>query len=169
MKGWLDLFSDFDIPTVVASLALVVSLIVMFFTARQVSLLVRQLRLDSLIKISDANREIISLGFDKPELWKTLYDSTDIADAKSAEERKRYLQLWFNHMHVIWKARNLGLLDRHEWSACKADMSDFLQIRSLKTHWEEVRNCYPKPFQKFLDSCLLKEREQDAVRIEINK
>src|SRR5580698_360527 len=114
---WTHIFSYTDIPTLIAGLALAVSLFLLLITARQVSLLNRQLRLDSLIKISDANREIISLGFDRPALWKTLYDSTDIADQKSAEERKRYLQLWFNHMHVIWKAYDLKLLDKHEWRA----------------------------------------------------
>ena len=154
MKDWSQVFTEADIPTIIAALALAVSLIVMFFNARQLSLLMRQLRLDSLIKISDGNREIISLGFEKPELWKILYDSTEIPDAKNAEERKRYLQLWFNHMHVIWKAHELGLLDRHEWTACSIDIEDFLSIRSLRVHWQEVRSFYPEPFQKFMDNTI---------------
>ena len=157
MNYWLNLISDSDISTVIAGLALTVSLFVMFLVARQVSLLNRQLRLDSLIKISEGNREIISIGFEKPELWKVLYDSSEIHDSKSAEERKRYLQLWFNHIHIIWKAHDLKLLDRHEWNACQADIADFLRIRSLRTHWSEVRNCYPEPFQIFLDSQIKKE------------
>lgn len=151
MNDWLNLLSD-NMPVVISGFALFVSLVGMFFVTRQVSLLNRQLRLDSSIKISDANREIVSLGFGKSELWKVLYDSTEIHDPKSAEERKRYLQLWFNHMHIIWKAHDLKLLDRHEWIACKADIIDFLRVKTLKTHWVEVRNFYPKPFQKFVDS-----------------
>src|SRR6185503_5293421 len=137
---WTKYFGDFDTPTLIAGLALFVSLFVMFITARQVSLLSRQLRLDSLIKISDANREIVSLGFEKPSLWKVLYDTNELHDPKSAEERKRYLQLWFNHIHVIWKSYHLDLLDRYEWEACRADIAGALKIRSLQTHWTEVRN-----------------------------
>ncbi len=154
MKDFLDLFIGVNFSTYFAALALIVSLFLMFLTARQVSLLSRQLRLDSQIKISDANRQIISLGFDKPELWKIVDDSREILDAKKAEQRKRYLQLWFNHIQIVWKANDLGLFDQDEWRASRADIADFLTIRALRTHWSEVKRFYSKPFQKFIDSII---------------
>ncbi len=163
MKDMLTWLSTVNSSTMIAVLALVVSLIVMFFNSRQLSLLVRQLRLDSLIKISDCNRQLVSLGFAKPELWKALNESTDLLDGKTAEDRRRYLQLWFNHMHVIWKAHRLGLLDRDEWNACRVDLIDSLRIRYLRTHWSEVKEYYPKAFQCFVDD-RIKEGDETPQR-----
>lgn len=143
-----------DTATIIAILALLISVVVTLFTERQVSLLNRQLRLDSLIKISDSNREIISIGFERPELWKVFYDSSKNDNGHQTEEIKRYLQLWFNHMHIIWKAWSLGLLDKHEWAACRTDMLEFLAVDSLRQHWTDSSRFYPQPFQSFIDSLI---------------
>ena len=78
--------------------------------------------------------------------------STEILSSNEAEERKRYFQLWLNHMQVMWKAFHLGLLDWREWKACREDIQDFLQLRPLQDHWNEVRNFYPEGFQTLLVS-----------------
>lgn len=152
---------ELDSASLIAGLAIVISLFVMFLNGRQVSLLNRQLQLDSLIKISDANREIISLGFEKPGLWSIIDDSAGILDSKGAEQRKKYLQLWFNQMHIIWKAWRLDLLDQDEWIACRADIVDSLQLRALRSHWSEVEEYYPRGFRKFLNSIIVDVEQTD--------
>jgi hypothetical protein len=130
-------------------LPIVVSCVAIVVTLTQVSLLRRQLRLDALIKIIQSNRELLRLGFDKPSLWEYFqHDRDGVTDKASQEERRRYFQLWLNHMHVIWKAHKTGLYDHPEWQCAKDDMAQFFRVDSFKRHWEAVERYYPKAFRR---------------------
>lgn len=130
------------VPVIISCVAIILTLI-------QIMLLRRQLRLDALIKVVQSNRELLAMGFDKPSLWEFFkQDWETVTDKSSQEQRRRYFQLWLNHMHIIWKAHKLGLYDRNEWRATRDDMIDFFRLEPFQQHWEEVQRYYPKPFRR---------------------
>ena len=134
----------------------------------QLRLLRRQLKLDALIKIMDSNREIVALGFEYPALWSALEDNTATVFAEEAQARRRYLQLWINHMQVMWGAWRLGLISGREWEAYRSDIAEFLRVEALREHWTRVARFYPKGFQRLvakLSPGVAREERQDRGRV----
>lgn len=130
-------------------LPIVISCIAITLTLIQLSLLRRQLHLDALIKIVQSNRELMTMGFEKPALWEFFKGKWEtVTDEAAKEQRRRYFQLWLNHMHVIWKAREVGLYDMHEWNCTRDDMADFFRLEPFRAHWHEVQRFYPEPFRR---------------------
>ena len=141
--GWAEL----------ANLAgLFVALVGISFTGVQLVLLRRQLRLDALIQIMDSNREIVAFGIEHPVVWSAI----DEPSARGADARlqRHYLQLWVNHMLIMWMAWRLRLVSRGEWEAYGADMADFLRNPSLQAHWAAVARFYPDRFRRLITAML---------------
>jgi hypothetical protein len=123
-------------------------------TLTQLVLLRRQLKLDALIKITDSNRAIVALGIDHPLVWPTS-EGAPLAGTRGAgcvefELRRRYLQLWINHMQLMWGAWRLGVISREEWNAYRLDMADLLRLPASRDHWDRVARFYPKGFRRFV-------------------
>ncbi|MBI5385580.1 MAG: hypothetical protein HZA90_12950 [Verrucomicrobia bacterium] len=118
-------------------------------TLLQLRLLRRQLKLDALIRIMDSNRAIVTLEFEHPAVWSALQSSAALL-AEEVQVRRRYLQLWTNHMQMIWAAWNLGLVSGREWEAYRRDMADFLRIPAWQEHWAKVGQFYPKGFRRLV-------------------
>lgn len=129
---------------------LVVALGSILLTLLQVRLLRRQLKLDALIKIMDSNREIVSLGFEHPVLWSAVDENSATVLAGEAQIHRRYLQLWINHVQVVWEARRLGLVSRREWEAYRLDILELLRVQALREHWDKVAQFYPAGFQRLV-------------------
>jgi hypothetical protein len=117
-------------------------------TLAQLRLFRRQLQLDALIKIMESNREIVALGFAHPLVWAALESGTVLAE--EARARRRYLQLWTNHMQIMWAAWQLGLVSGREWQAYRLDLGEFLRSPALQEHWAAVARFYPKGFQRLV-------------------
>ena len=120
------------------------------FTLGQLVLLRRQLKLDALIRIMDSNRAIVALGFEHPAVWEAVEGREEPCADPEVPVQRRYLQLWMNHMQVMWMAWRLGLVAEHEWAAYRLDMTDFLRAPSLQTHWAKVARFYPDGFQRLI-------------------
>ena len=116
----------------------------------QLHLFRRQLKLEALIQIMDSNRAIVSLGFEHPELWRALDLQEGAILAGEAMAQRRYLQLWTNHMQVMWAAWRLGLVSGSEWQAYRLDMAEGLKSPALRAHWASVARYYPGEFQKLV-------------------
>jgi len=116
-------------------------------TLVQLRLFRRQLKLDALIKIMDSNREIVTLGFASPTVWSLIEGESTTITAQEALARRRYLQLWTNHMQIMWAAWQLGLVSGREWHAYRQDLVEFLRTPVLQQHWASVARFYPKGFQ----------------------
>lgn len=119
-------------------------------TLAQLGLFRRQLKLDALIKIMDSNREIVTLGFEHPRLWAAMVGEGGSPSPEEAPTRRRYLQLWTNHMQVMWSAWRLGLVSGDEWEAYRQDLSEFLHSPALQGHWASVARFYPEGFQRLV-------------------
>ena len=120
-------------------------------TLAQLHFFRRQLQLEALIQIMDSNREIVSLGFDHPAVWHALSAEDGVVLAEEALARRRYLQLWTNHMQVIWAAWRLGLVSGSEWQAYRLDLAEFLRSPVLQAHWASVARYYPREFQRLVN------------------
>ena len=109
-------------PEVTNAGLLLVASVGILMTLTQLVLLRRQLKLDALIKITDSNRAIVAMGIAHPQFLPTWGSSTSAGgpgEAGSGETdlRRRYLQLWINHMQLMWGAWRLGVISREEWNA----------------------------------------------------
>ena len=129
---------------------LLVATVGILITLAQLVLLRRQLRLDTLIKIIDSNRAIVSVGIDHPDLWPTIEGNHQDSPSARAEVRRHYLQLWINHMQLLWGAWRLGVVSREEWNAYRFDMADLLQLPASREHWDRVARFYPRNFRRFI-------------------
>jgi hypothetical protein len=123
-------------------------------TLGQMRLVHRQLKLDALIRIMDSNRAIIALGFENPGLWGAMEGKPQTAPAEGSLAQRRYLQLWTNHMQVMWAAQELGLVSDPEWQAYCEDFSEFLRGEALQRHWGHVARFYPEGFRSLVDRLL---------------
>ncbi len=119
-------------------------------TLAQLRLFRRQLKLDALIRIMDSNREIVTLGFEHPPVWSLIEGESGTVTAQEALARRRYLQLWTNHMQLMWAARQLGLVSEGEWHAYRQNLGEFLRSPALRKHWASVARFYPKGFQRLV-------------------
>ena len=119
-------------------------------TLSQLRLFRRQLKLDALIRIMESNRKIVTLGFEYPPVWSLIEGESATITAQEALTRRRYLQLWTNHMQIMWAARQLGLVSEGEWQAYRQDLGEFLRSPALREHWASVARFYPKGFQRLV-------------------
>ncbi len=127
-------------------LALVVAGGSLLYTIRQVGLLKRQLQVDIRSRIAAVNRELLSLAFQDEELFR-LFENQPL---NNKSKQRHYIQMWLNHIFLMWDARQQQLLLESEWYADTKDISDFLSIETVGKHWEEVRSFYPPDFVAFV-------------------
>ncbi len=91
-----------SLTDIVAVFGFLVALVGLGTNTFQVRLLVRQIRLDALIRIADSSRRFAAIAIERPELWEAM----QIAEPRSGHEgfrRDRFIQLWLNHVVVVWK------------------------------------------------------------------
>ncbi len=142
-------FLDLKPELVVAYTGQTITFCTVLFLYVQVRLFSRQLKLESLIRLKENNREILALGFDHPELFNVL-NGKDV----EPEMEKRYLQLWLNQMDIVWHAQHTGLLFRQDAEALRKDTADFFMLPSMQKHWILVRGYYPSGFQVYIDGII---------------
>lgn len=145
--AWL---ADWELGELATVGAFVAALAGIGLTLVQLHFFRRQLKLEALIQIMDSNREIVSLGFEHPAVWRALEAEDGTVLAEEALARRRYLQLWTNHMQVIWAAWRLGLVSGSEWQAYRLDLAEFLRSPVLQAHWASVARYYPREFQRLV-------------------
>lgn len=69
----------------------------------------------------------------------------------SAEEqkRRRYRQLWFNHIEMFF--RNRHLFDAAHWTGTLNDIRGFMNMPTMRKHWESHGHYYADDFRRFMD------------------
>jgi hypothetical protein len=141
--------SPLSLTDIVAVFGFLVALVGLGTNTFQVRLLVRQIRLDSLIRIADSSRRFAAIAIERPELWEAM----QIAEPRSGHEgfrRDRFIQLWLNHVVVVWKCWRSGMLDAGDWEACCRDIEAILSLPAVQEEWLRVRDYYPRAFQQEL-------------------
>lgn len=136
--------NEFDyLPAV----AFVLSFISISLVLMQLHDLMAQRKIDSQIRIDDINRQLITLGFSHPELFKVLHGE----EADPIVER-HYLQLWFNQFYLIHSYQSRGLFPSDRRESLERDIRDFFMQDNMLRHWRHYRNYYPSSFQTFMDT-----------------
>ena len=115
----------------------------------QVRLLVRQLRLDAIMRLTESSRRFAAIAIERPELWESIQVAEPCCKHESFR-RDRYIQLWLNHVVVVWKCWHNGMLEAGDWEACCRDIESFLCLPAVQEEWLRVRDFYPRGFQREL-------------------
>jgi hypothetical protein len=108
-----------------------------------------QTKLGSQIRIYDINRELISLGFSKPELFSILKD----ADVDPTIER-RYLQLRLNQLCLVYSFKRSGTFAKEDQEGFETDLRDMMKMKNMRRHWGEFEKYYPASFRRFVNDLL---------------
>jgi hypothetical protein len=141
---------------IVAIVSAVIALFAAVISFASVRLFVRQLRegdkdrkLGSQIRLYDINREILSLGFDHPELFGMLTAKPD----ENPKER-RYLQLWLNQLALVHSMKLQGAFEPDVQESFETDFRDVMAMPNMQRHWHEFRKYYPASFQEYVNHTL---------------
>lgn len=132
------------VATVSVSLSFLSLMLVVF----QLQELTEQRKLESLMRLYDINRQLLTLGFSQPELFDILHDRPG---ADPMLER-HYLQLWLNQVVLIFYIQKRGFFAPDLRVSWEADARDLLKQANLQRHWRLCRQFYPTSFQTYVDS-----------------
>ena len=110
----------------------------------------KQRELDSLVRLYDINRQLITLGFSNRELFSILADADD---ADRTLER-RYLQLWLNQFSLIYACMSYSVFQRELEDSLLRDVAEFMTMENMRRHWRHHGSFYPVSFQRFIDGIL---------------
>jgi hypothetical protein len=136
-----------SLPDIVAVFGFLVALAGLGMNTFQVWMLVRQLRLDASIRLTDSNRRVVSVAIERPELW----ESMQVAEPTSRHDafrRDRLIQLWLNHTLLVWRCRQYGMLETGDWDACCRDTQVLMELPAVQEEWLRARDFYPRDFQR---------------------
>jgi hypothetical protein len=127
----------------------------------------RQTKLESQIRLYDINRELIAMGFSKPELFEVLKDAKEV----DPTTEQHYLQLWLNHLCLVDSFKRSGVFQKDVQESFEADLRDMMTMKNLRRHWRKVAKFYPASFQESINNILHKaghkspdEKAEEAMR-----
>ena len=143
------------VPLASASISFV-GLLLVFVQLRRGS---KQREAQSLVQILDINRQLLTLGFSHPDLFKVLHDEPGV----DAQREEHYMQLWFNQLSLAHFFLKQAALDPEFKECLLADFGYILEGANFRRHWKERRIYYPASFQKVIDD-LVKEKELPIAR-----
>jgi hypothetical protein len=148
LESYVGLFSA------VISLA---GLLLVFWQLRQNA---KQRESESLVKLYDINRQLLTLGFSHRELFEVLEDKP-IADVLA---QKRYLQLWLNQLSLSHSFLRRSVVQPELQDELHRNLVDFLGMKLMQKHWEEYGSFYPDSFQQRVNEILKKKEPPRAAR-----
>lgn len=106
----------------------------------------------SINKIYDINRELIKIGFEEPVLFSVLRE--EAVDDIEAERKTKYIQLWINHLSVIWESYDNGFIREEQWISIKRDIIYTMALDSMQEHWRNVKAVYPDGFTQLIEQSI---------------
>ena len=127
-----------------------ISFIGLLFVAVQIRDSTRQRKSDSLVKILDTNRELIVLGFSHPPLFEILANGKDTNPIWT----QRYLQLWLNQFSLVHSYLEHSMLGTEVRDNFRRDISEFMAMANMQTHWRRFGHLYPASFQAYINEIL---------------
>ena len=110
----------------------------------------RQRQLESQIQLYDINRELISMGFSHPQLFRILED----AEGVNPTLERRYLQLWLNQLALIQSFQASGGFRKDVEASFDADLRDMVMMSNMRRQWERFGKYYPASFQRMVNDIL---------------
>ena len=137
-----------------------ISAVIAFFGLLLVALQIRgntkQEQLQSMVKIYDINRKLVTLGFSHPELFDVLEDKP--ADAAKA---RRFLQLWLNLFLLAHSYLKESVFQGELKDTLVRDLSAMMGLKNMRRHWSQNRTFYPQSFQRFVEEIIQKQDRKE--------
>ena len=146
MVSWLSWTGSMTLSDGVALAGFLIALIGLGINAFQVRLLIRQLRLDAMLRVAESSRRFASVGIERPELWEAV-GSKELKSGSDLVLRCRFIQLWLNHVVIVWKCWRTGMMDSSDWETCCRDIESILSLPAVRVEWFRVQGFYPLRFQ----------------------
>jgi hypothetical protein len=137
----------------IALFSATVSFVALIFVGVQIRAATRQRTSDSLVKILDVNRELITLGFSHPELFEILTGDKNPNPVKT----QRYLQLWLNQFSLVFSYLQHSVLRGEAKDNLERDLSEFMTMPNMRKHWQKFGRLYPASFQSYINEILKKD------------
>lgn len=134
----------------VAVFSALLSLIGLLAVAVQMRSATTQRRLETLHRMTDNNRELLSLAFAHPQLLEVLVDAT----IANPEWERRYLQMWLNQFSLIHSHLKHGGFDAEFLDSLERDIADFMGMKNMQRHWNAHGDFYPPSFQDLVNAIL---------------
>jgi hypothetical protein len=137
----------FELKVTLDNLLLFVSVLIVAWQVREAT---KQSKLDSQIRLQDVNRELISLGFSKPELFEVLKDGKNVDPTAELY----YLQLWLNQFCMFDALSKSGNLKADVRESLEIDFRDMMGMENVRRHWKKFGKFYPASFQELVHDIL---------------
>jgi hypothetical protein len=137
----------------IALFSATVSFIALIFVGVQIRAATRQRTSDSLVKILDTNRELITLGFSHPQLFEILTGDKNPNHVFT----QRYLQLWLNQFSLVYFYLQNSVLQGEAKDNLERDLSEFMTMPNMRKHWQKFGKLYPASFQTYINEILRKD------------
>ena len=122
----------------------------LIFVAWQIREATKQSKLESQIRLQDVNRELISLGFSKPELFEVLKDGKNV----DPNAELYYLQLWLNQFCMFDALSKSGNLKPDVRESLEIDFRDMMGMENMRRYWKKFGKFYPASFQELVNNIL---------------
>jgi hypothetical protein len=146
-----------SLDTIFTVAGLVLSFIGLRFVAiqirganRQQEVANHERKIESQIRMHEINRELISMGFDKPELFEVLNDTGKV----DHEVERRYLQLWLNQLSMFYSLKTAGDMQKDFAESCDRDLRNMFKKANMRRHWKDVEAYYPVSFQNAVNAII---------------
>jgi len=137
----------FELKVTLDNLLLFVSVLIVAWQMRDAT---KQSKLESQIRLYDINRDLISLGFSKPELFEILKDEKGI----DATLQRRYLQVWLNQLCLVDAFKRNGEFTKDVEESFETDIRDMMLLENMRHHWQAYGKYYPASFQESVNDIL---------------
>lgn len=112
----------------------------------------RQSRFDTRVKHYDRTQDLLFKALEDPELLEALSGGSF-----ENQKQRRYRQLWFNHIKLIYDQRKL--FEKGDWEVTVEDISSFFNMPAMQTHWFTFQQYYSPDFRKFVNETIIKKAE----------
>ena len=107
---------------------------------------------DSVVKLYDINRELMSFAIAHPALLNVLEDE-HIANPLA---EKRYLQLWLNQLAQSHSYLQNSVVKPELQEELRRDLVDLMSMKIMRKHWKKHGAFYRASFQKYVNEILEK-------------
>jgi hypothetical protein len=124
----------------------------LFATAASLRTDTKERKIQNLLDLTSAHREIWSMLYDRPQLNRILDPNPDLARQLVTLEEQLFVDFLILHLRTSFKARQSGL--EFGGDAIGADIQDFFTLPIPRQVWEHSKKFQDLEFVKFVESNL---------------
>ena len=124
----------------------------LFATAHGIRAETRERKIQNLLALNGAHRELWSSFIDRPELHRIHAAGIDLDQAPVTEAERRFVHLLILHLRVAFKVRRVGMEFGDD--ALAADIRQFFARPIPRAVWKRSREFQDAEFVAFVESAL---------------